>query len=186
METICKVFLFIMSDSKLVKIAFIDAASYLPPPFYLLWCHSVGGKKSCCCWICSFPSHFTQIRAHGRRDLLAIFWVFMKTLPHFQSRKKGPFICVSWRLQIRITHTPKWKQKARPLPKNVINISYCMQHPADEVRQLQDVRPCQPWRGAFLSFRLTPVSKYNQHVGLFRLFSEAAWWRSSCLIHRWP
>lgn len=34
---------------------------------------------------------------------------------------------------------------------------------------------------------LTPaVAKYNQHVGLFRLFSEAAWWRSSCLIHRWP
>lgn len=123
----CKVFLFIMSDSKLVQIAFIDAASYLPPPFYLLWCHSVG-KKSCCCCICSFPSHFTQIRAHRRRDLLAIFWVFMKTLPHFQSAKKRPLICVSWRLLIRISHNPKWKQKARPLPKNVINISYCMQH----------------------------------------------------------
>lgn len=38
----CKVFLFIMSDSKLAQIAFIDAASSLPPPFHLLWCHSVG------------------------------------------------------------------------------------------------------------------------------------------------
>lgn len=36
----CKVFLFIVSDLKLVQIAFIDAASYLPP-FNLLWCHSV-------------------------------------------------------------------------------------------------------------------------------------------------
>lgn len=99
-----------MSDSKLVQIAFIDAASYLPPPFYLLWCHSVG-KISCCCCICSFPSHFTQIRAHGRRDLLAIFWVFMKTLPHFQSRNKRPLICVSWRSQIRISHISRNENK---------------------------------------------------------------------------
>lgn len=41
LQSSCKVFLFIMSDLKLVKIAFIDAASYLPPPFYLLWCHSL-------------------------------------------------------------------------------------------------------------------------------------------------
>lgn len=40
----CKVFLFIMSDSKLGQIAFIDAASSLPPPFHLPWCHSVGEK----------------------------------------------------------------------------------------------------------------------------------------------
>lgn len=174
-----------MSDSKLVQIAFIDAASYLPPPFYLLWCHSVG-KKSCCCCICSFPSHFTQIRAHGRRDLLAIFWVFMKTLPHFQSRKKRPLICVSWRSRIRISHIPKWKQKARPLPKNVINISYRMQHRRMRwgSSRMWDLVSRGP--EGFLSFRLTPVAKYNQHVGLFRLFSEAAWWRSSCLIHRWP
>lgn len=32
-----------MSDLKLVQIAFIDAASSLPPPFYLLRCHSVCG-----------------------------------------------------------------------------------------------------------------------------------------------
>lgn len=89
----------------------------------ILW-----GRKSCCCCICSFPSHFTQIRAHGRRDLLAIFWVFMKTLPHFQSTKTRPLICVSLRPRIRISHIPRRQQKARPLPKNVINISYCMQH----------------------------------------------------------
>lgn len=55
--------------------------------------------KLCCCCICSFPSHFAQIRAQGRRDLLAIFWVFMKTLPHFQSRKNVhsfAFRCVHW------------------------------------------------------------------------------------------
>lgn len=108
--TSCKVFLFIMRHFKLVQIAFIDAALYLPPFFYLLWCHSVGGKKkkkSCCCCIWSFPSHFTQIRAHERRDLLAIFCVFLKTLPHFQSRKKRPLICLSLRPRIRISHTPK-------------------------------------------------------------------------------
>ena len=41
LQSSCKVFLFIMSDLKLVKIAFIDAASSLPPPFYLLWSHSL-------------------------------------------------------------------------------------------------------------------------------------------------
>ena len=51
-----------------------------------LWCHSVK-KNSCRCSTGPFPSHFAQIRAHGRRDLLAILWVFMKSLPHFQSRK---------------------------------------------------------------------------------------------------
>lgn len=88
-------------------------------------------------------------------------------------------------------HIPKWKQKARPLQKK------CHQHiipyatpggwrkrgrkrGEEEVRQLQDVRPfCQPLAGrgggeeGFLSFRLAPVSKYNQHVGLFRLFSTS-------------
>lgn len=89
------------------------SASIVLPPLVSFW----RKKFSCCLYICSFPSHFSQIRAHGRRDLLAIFWVFVKTLPHFQSRKKRPLICVSWRLQIRISHIPKWKQKARPLPK---------------------------------------------------------------------
>lgn len=57
---------------------------------------------------------FTQIRAHGRRDLLAIFWVFMKTLPHFQSRKNRALICVSWRVCSRIriiTISPEMKTK---------------------------------------------------------------------------
>lgn len=179
-----------MSDLKLVQIAFIDAAtSYLPPPFNLLWCHSVGGreKKSCCCCVCSFPSHFTQIQAHGRRDLLAIFWVFMKTLPHFQSRKKRPLVCVSLRPQIRISHIPKWKQKARPLPKKiVISRSYCTQHRRMRWGSSRMWDPVSRGRGGFLPFRRTRAAKYKQHVGLFRLFSEAAWWRSSCLIHRWP
>ncbi|MED6246005.1 hypothetical protein ATANTOWER_011632 [Ataeniobius toweri] len=87
----CRVFLFIMSDSKLVQIAFIDAASCLPPPFYLPRCHSVRNYscRRCCCCICPFLSHFAQIRAHGRRDLPVIFWVFMKSLPHFSKQSKN-------------------------------------------------------------------------------------------------
>lgn len=182
----CKVFLFIMSDSKLVQIAFIDAVSCLPPPFYLLWCHSEGGKKSCCRYICSFPSHFSQIRARGRWDLLAIFCVFMKTLPHFQSRKNVRSFAFRG-VRRSAYHISRNENKRHDHFEN------CHQHimlcatPADEKRQLQDVRLCQPWPEGFLSFRLfTPVAKYNQHVGLFRLLSEAAWWRSSCLIRCWP
>lgn len=85
----CEVFLFIMSDSKLVQIAFIDAASRLPPPFYIPRCHSVRNYSCRRCCARPFPSHFAQIRAHGRRDLLAIFWVFMKSLPHFSKQSKN-------------------------------------------------------------------------------------------------
>lgn len=184
----CKVFLFIVSDLKLVQIAFIDAASYLPP-FNLLWCHSVvceSEKKSCCCWICSFPSHFTQIQAHGRRDLLVIFWVFMKALPHFHGREKRPFVRVSPRPRIRISHIPKWKQKARPLPKNLINRSDCTQHRRMRWGSSRMWDLVHRGRGGLLSFTIAQAVKYKQQAGLFRLFSEAAWWRSSCLIHRWP
>lgn len=70
------------------------------------------------------------------------------------------------------TTYPEMKTKGTTTSKKCHIILYAI--PADEMRQLQDVSPCQPWPGGFLSFGLTLVAKYNQHVGLFRLFSQAA------------
>lgn len=180
----CKVFLFITSDSKLVQIAFIDAASYLPPPFYLLWCHSVRGNYAAV----AFAPFLLILLKSGPRDdetFLPFSGSLWKRFLIFKAEKTSTHLRFVASTDPHITY-PEMKTKGTTTSKK------CHQHiilyatPADEVRQLQDVRPCQPWPGVFLSFRLTPVAKHNQHVGLFRLFSEAAWWRSSCLIHRWP
>lgn len=140
-------------------------------------------NKSCCCCICHFPSHFTQIRAHGRRDLLAIFWVFMKLLPHFQSRKNRPLARLSWRSQIRISRIPACKQKARPLPKNVINISCCMLRRRTKWGSSRMWELVGRWPGgrgggggeggrgeAFSHSHFIPPARFYQHVGLLRLF----------------
>lgn len=182
----CKVFLFIMSDSKLVQIAFIDAASHLPPPFYLLRCHSV--RKKIIMLLLHLPLSFSFYSNPGPRTTRPSchFLGLYEIASSFSKQRKRPLIWVSWRLQIRISHIPIWKQKARPLPKNVINISYCEQHRRLKWGSSRMWDLVSRGREGFLSFTLAPVAKYNQHVGLFRLFSEAAWWRSSCLIHRWP
>lgn len=182
----CKVFLFIMSDSKLVQIAFIDAASYLPPPFYLLWCHSVcvcgGGIMLLLHLLLSF-SFYSNPGPRTTRPSCHFLGLYENASSFSKQKKTSAHLRF---VAFTDPHIPKWKQKARPLPKNVINISYCMQHRRMRWGSSRMWDLVSRGREGFLSFRLAPVAKYNQHVGLFRLFSRAAWWRSSCLIHRWP
>lgn len=164
----------------------MDAASRLPPPFYLLWCHCEG-KCSCCRCTRSFPSHFSQIWAHGRRDLLAIFWVFVETLPHFQSQKEGPLVCVSCRSRIHISRIPKWKQKARPLPKNVIDVSHGTASTAGGWSEpAPGCETVSAATGRFSLSRTRTAGEMKASCWVSRPFSQPAWWKSSCLIHRWP
>lgn len=170
--------------------------------FYLLWCHYVRGVKSCCCCICSFPSHFTQIR--GPRTtrpschFLGLYEnasSFSKQTKKKREKKKNVRSFAFRRVRADPPHyhilsRGENKRHDHFQKKNVINISYCVQQHRRRMRwggsRMWD--HVSRGREVFLSpgLGLTPLAKYNQHVGLFRLFSEAAWWRSSCLIHRWP
>lgn len=178
-----------MSDLKLVQIAFIDAAtSYLPPPFNLLWCHSVGGRKKIMLLLCLLLS-FSFYSNPGPRTTRPSchFLGLYENASSFSKQKK-----TSARLRFvastdpHITY-PEMKTKGTTTSKKiVISRSYCTQHRRMRWGSSRMWDPVSRGRGGFLPFRLTRAAKYKQHVGLFRLFSEAAWWRSSCLIHRWP
>lgn len=145
----CKVFLFIMSDSKLVQIAFIDAASYLPPPFYLLWCHSVcvcGGGNHAAVAFAPFLLILLKSGPTDDETFLPFSGSLWKRFLIFKAEKNVrsfAFRCV------HRSAYPEMKTKGTTTSKK------CHQHiilyatPADEVRQLQDVRPCQPRPGGF-------------------------------------
>lgn len=148
----CKVFLFIMSDSKLVQIAFIDAASYLPPPFYLLWCHSVwrgGGERKKFMLLLHLLLSFSFYSNPGPRTTRPSchFLGLYENASSFSKQKKTS-AHLRFVADPHITY-PEMKTKGTTTSKK------CHQHimlyatPADEVRQLQDVRPCQPRPGRF-------------------------------------
>lgn len=82
-----------------------------------------------------------------------------------------------------ISHIPKWKQKARPLPKNVINISCCMQHRRMRWGGSRMWDLASRGRGGFLlSFRRTPVAKYHQHVWAFPSFFASCMMKEQSVV----
>lgn len=145
----CKVFLFIMSDSKLVQIAFIDAASHLPPPFYLLRCHSVREKNNHAA--VAFAPFLLILLKSGPTDdetFLPFSGSLWNRFLIFKAEKTSAHLGFVALADPHITY-PDMKTKGTTTSKK------CHQHiilwatPAAEVRQLQDVRPCQSWPGGF-------------------------------------
>lgn len=180
----------------------MDAVSYLPPPFYLLWCHSlVGGKKKNHAAVVAFAPFLLILLKSGPTDdetFLPFSGSLWKRFLIFKSRKKkkkkkkhhsSAHLRLRPRTDPHITY-PEMKTKGTTTSKkkchqHIIFVCNSRRMRWGSSRMWDLVSPCGPWR-FFSPFTLTPAAKYNQHVGLFRLFSWAAWWRSSCLIHRWP
>lgn len=119
-----------ISDSKLVPIAFIDVASrlLLPPPL-VSFCE--GKDHAVSAALAPFLLISLKSGAHEqRRDLVVIFEVSKETLPHFffQGSSIKTVRVHARRLRILKSHIPKQNTKGTSTshPQNVINISYCM------------------------------------------------------------
>lgn len=144
----CKVFLFIMSDLKLVQIAFIGAASHLPPvlPPLVSFCKiskkkKSGKKENEIMLLLHLPLSFSFYSNPGPRTTRPSchFLGLYEIASSFSNRKKTSahlgFVAFT---DPHITY-PDMKTKGTTTSKR------CHQHilcatPADEVRQLQDVR----------------------------------------------
>lgn len=139
----CKVFLFIRSDSKLVQIAFIDAASYLPPPFHLLWCHSVGKKIMLLLHLLLSFSFYSNPGPRTTRPSCHFLGLYENASSFSKHKNTSAHLRFVASTDPHITY-PETTTKGTTASKK------CHQHiilyatPADEVRRLQDVRPCQP------------------------------------------
>lgn len=187
----CKVFLFIMSDSKLVHIAFMDAASYLPPPFYLLWCQNHAAV--------AFAPFLLILLKSGPTDdetFLPFSGSLWKRFLIFKAEKNVRSFAFQSRpqSQIRISHITisRNENKRHDHHFQKMSSTYHIVCSSNTGGWGEAAPGCEDLvsREVFCSHShdFTPEAKYNQHVGLFRLFSPAAWWwwrrRSSCLIHR--
>lgn len=92
------------------------------------------------------------------------------------------------------SHIPNWKQKGTTRRWQMSSTDHSLRFPlsaappVDVRRQLQNARTrSSRGRGEGVStFGLTQAVKTGRLAGLFRPFPKAAWWRSRCLIHRWP
>lgn len=106
--------------------------------------------------------------------------LFMKTLPHFRSRNRRPLVCVSL-LLLRIRISPNENKRHDHFQKNVINV-YWAQTPADEVRQLQDVSPCQPWQGG----RFSPLTRTYTGFEIYSTCRAFPSFFTSCIMMKGP
>ena len=111
----CKVFLFIMSDSKLVQIAFIDAASHLPPPLHLLWCHPARGeteeKNHAAVAFAPFLLILLKSGPTDDETFLPFSGSLWKRFLIFTAGKKRPLACASSRPRIRSYHISRNENK---------------------------------------------------------------------------
>lgn len=116
-----------MSDSKLVQIAFIDAASYLPPPFLPPLVSFCRQKKNIMLLLHLLLSFSFYSNPGPRTTRPSCHFLGLYENASSFSKQKKKLICVSLRSRIRISHIPKWKQKARPLPqkKSTQHNVYC-------------------------------------------------------------
>lgn len=117
-----------ISDSKLVPIAFIDVASrlLLPPPL-VSFCE--GKAHAVAAAFAPFLLISLKSGAHEqRRDLVVIFEVSKETLPHFfllraaAASKPSVFLLVDPQIAYPESNT---KGTSTSHPRNIINISYC-------------------------------------------------------------
>lgn len=131
-----------MSDSKLVQIAFIDAASHLPPPFYLLWCHSVGGGKKNHAAVAFAPFLLILLKSGPTDDetFLPFSGSLLNRFLIFKAEKTSAHLGFVAFTDPRLAR-PDMKTKGTTASKK------CHQHiifyatPAGKVSHIQDVRP---------------------------------------------
>ena len=175
-ETIEKCLCSLWATQNLFQIVFIDAASCLPPPSHQSFCGG-GDEKWCRGRVRSFPSHFTEIRARGRRDLLAIFWVFVQPLPHFHgsertSAPRRP------RIRMSLVSSPNENKRHDRFRANVINGGTGIRRGWGEAAPGMWERVGGGEEAGFPPFsRSHSLEEQHQHVGAFPpLFfsSEAA------------
>lgn len=89
------------------------------------------GKNNAAVALAPFLLILLKSGAHGRRDLLAILWVFLKMLPHFQSihKKNSAHLRGVAFTDPHIAY-PEMKNNKKDTTtsqrKNIINISCCM------------------------------------------------------------
>lgn len=169
---------------RLHRCCVLSTAAVLPPLVSFCWEEKIMLLLR---WLLSF-SFYSNLGPTDDETFLPFSGSFWKCFLIFRAyTKKTPLICVAWRSRIRISHIPKWKttKKTPPLPKEKISSTYHVV--CDAADELQAAPGCETSAaGRCCSRSLTPVANHNQHVGLFRLVSEATRCRSRCLIHRWP
>lgn len=197
----CKVFLFIMSDTKLVQI--IDAA-HLPPQFYLLllsfWWEREGGLLG-----------VEGGTIHTAVAFALFFLILLKSGPTTDDETFFlPFSGSLWNRFLifsrqgveeggNVRSSSSWcsaswvsRGENRSLKKYIIHLllSVRQKHRRMKKKKWGSSRMWDPPDSAavdsppflLLSFTTQPLTKYNQHAGLSPLFSEAPWWRNSCPI----
>ena len=104
-----------MSDSKLVQIAFIDAASHLPPPLHLLWCHPARGeteeKNHAAVAFAPFLLILLKSGPTDDETFLPFSGSLWKRFLIFTAGKKRPLACASSRPRIRSYHISRNENK---------------------------------------------------------------------------
>lgn len=157
-----------MSDSKLVHIAFTDAAVNLPPPFCLLWCHSVEIFMLLLHLLLSF-SFYSNPGPRTSRPSCHFLGLY-ENASSFSEQKKGVrSFAFGGVTDPHITY-PEMKTKGTTTSKkNVINMDCVC-----SAGGWSEAAPgCERWgaeAGRFSHSDSQGWRNKNQHVGLFRLF----------------
>lgn len=144
-------------------------------PFCLLRCHSVGEPSHAAAALDPFLLILLRSGPTDDDTFLPFSGSLWKRFLIFTAEKKPnntPLVCV------HRSAYPAIKTKGH-FEKNISSTCHTERDRYAATPGCESLSSVVAGR-AFLSFRLAPVPKYN-HAGLFRLFSQAAWWRSSCL-----